>query len=289
MAALDALGCQVTLDRAATRRWRRFAGTDEERAGAFARAAAHRGSGTVMITRGGYGLSRILARIDYAAVAASGKRFIGNSDFTAFNAALYARCRVPSWQGPSLGEDFGRDDGDGPDPFMLQGLGATLVGRARSYRLEGVVRGSVALPAGTTLRGRLWGGNLAMLASLCGAPLMPAIRDGLLFLEDIGEAPYRVERMLLQLAASGIVQRQRAVLLGRFTRGPADERDVDEHAELFDYRLADVFETFARAAGVPVLRGLPFGHVRAKATLPFGVPVQLERAVRAIHLRVPAG
>ena len=118
------------------------------------------------------------------------------------------------------------------------------------------------------LEGPLWGGNLAMLCSLLGTPYFPRIDGGILFVEDVGEPPFRIERLLYQLHLSGVLGRQRALILGDFT-------DCRPSAYDNGYGLGEGFAQLRRVAGIPVLDGLPFGHVPDKFTLPFGVPARL--------------
>jgi muramoyltetrapeptide carboxypeptidase len=116
--------------------------------------------------------------------------------------------------------------------------------------------------------GMLWGGNLAMLAGLAGSPYFPAIEGGLLFVEDVAEPPYRVERMLYHLLHAGVLGAQKALLVGDFTSYRVSEYDNG-------YDLDVALERIAAVAGIPVVRGLPFGHGPAKLTLPFGAPGRL--------------
>ena len=129
------------------------------------------------------------------------------------------------------------------------------------------------------VEGRLWGGNLAMLVSLLGTPYFPTIDDGILFLEDVGEHPYRVERMLLQLQQAGVLERQRAVVLGEFT---AYKLGAYENGYDFEAMLAYVRATLP----LPVLTGLPLGHVRRHTTLPFGGMARLASSARGFTLTI---
>ncbi|MBJ7263652.1 MAG: LD-carboxypeptidase, partial [Burkholderiaceae bacterium] len=197
----------TSLDRTALAVAQRFAGTDAERAASVARAL-DQVHPVVMATRGGYGLTRILPMIDWTAVAASGKRFVGHSDFTAFNLALLAQTGGVSYSGASLIADFGGEERDD--------LTEALFGEVVRDELEILSFESDDADA-VDCRGTLWGGNLATLCALAGTPYMPDIHGGILFLEDVAEHPYRVERMLTQLWHAGVLARQRAVVLGQFT------------------------------------------------------------------------
>ena len=127
------------------------------------------------------------------------------------------------------------------------------------------------------LEGPVWGGNLAVLCSLVGTPYFPRIDGGILFVEDVGEPPFRIERLLYQLQLSGVLGRQRALLLGDFSQCRPSGYDNG-------YGLADSFEQIRRAAGIPVLGGLPMGHEPDKFTLPFAAPARLRVAGGTAHL-----
>ncbi|MEK9719703.1 MAG: LD-carboxypeptidase, partial [Quisquiliibacterium sp.] len=196
LATLRAAGFAPVLDRAAGKVRQRFAGSDAERLGAFARAAKQP-AGIVMTTRGGYGLTRILAGLDFEALAASGKQWVGLSDFTAFHLAMLARTKSVTWAGPALLDDFSVPKGAQPDEVTVGSFREAMDGvlEAVGFRCAG--------PSGLQARGTLWGGNLTIVCSLLGTPWFPRVDGGILFLEDVNEHPYRIERMLSQLLHAG--------------------------------------------------------------------------------------
>jgi muramoyltetrapeptide carboxypeptidase len=265
VARLKALGHEVELDAAVFARHMRFAGDDATRLAAIDRAAAS-GADVALITRGGYGLTRLLPDIRYKAVAKAidkGLSFVGLSDFTAFQSAVLAQTGSVTWAGPALGEDFGVE---GEPDDIMQACFEDLVsgqGEGTGWQLP---RGEAVAPI--ELRGTLWGGNLSVLASLVGTPWLPKVKGGILFLEDVHEHPYRVERMLTQLLHAGVLARQRAVVLGHFTNYKPVPHDRG-------YRLATVVDWLRQKLKAPVLTGLPFGHVPTKVTLPVGAKVHL--------------
>ncbi|ALK97346.1 peptidase S66 [Massilia sp. WF1] len=237
----------------------RFGGTDEARLAQLNAAAADPEVQVVVALRGQYGMTRLLPHIDFDRMADSGKIFVGFSDITAFHMALYARRRAISYAGPMFAGDFGAPE---PVDFTLDDFWRCLAGPTHAVTGQGA--GNPALD----VSGTVWGGNLAMMMSLAGTPYFPVIDGGILFLEDIAEHPYRVERMLLQLMQSGVLARQRAIVLGDFSGyrlSPAD------NGYNFDEMLAYLRATLP----CPVLTGLAFGHIPRRVTIPFGAQGQL--------------
>ena len=270
LANLRRAGFAPELDRCALKRRQRFAGSDDERAGAFARAAAQPAP-IVMITRGGYGLSRILPALDYRSLARAGKRWVGLSDFTAFQLAMLARARAVTWSGPALLDDFAAE--------RFEDLDETTLGafqEAMSGALE-IVGFRYAGPKDVEARGTLWGGNLSIVCSLLGTPFFPKVDGGILFLEDVNEHPYRIERLLAQLLHAGVLDRQRAVLIGHVTG-----YRLAEHDRGFD--LPAVIRWLRAQTKTPILTGLPFGHASPKLTLPHGAEVALGIEGRTCYL-----
>jgi muramoyltetrapeptide carboxypeptidase len=264
---LQAQGHEVEIDPAALTSHMRFAGDDATRIAAIGRAAAS-GADIALISRGGYGLTRILPGLPYKAIAKgidAGTQFVGLSDFTAFNQAVLAQTGRITWQGPALGEDFG--PAEAPDDIMQacfddlveeQGEGAGWQRPTSEAALQARVKDGV-----------LWGGNLSVLTSMLGTPYFPTVHKGVLFLEDVGEHPYRIERMLTQLLHAGVLARQKAIVFGQFTQFKL----VPAHDKGF--KLATVVEWLRSQVKVPVLTGLPFGHVPTKVLLPVGAKVDL--------------
>ena len=261
---LKALGHDVEVDRDALSSHMRFAGDDDTRLAAIARAAAS-GADVALISRGGYGLTRILDRIDYPAVAKAiegGTEFVGISDFTAFQLALLAKTGSISWAGPALCEGFGAEPE--PDDIMEDCFNDLLLGQGEGAgwrlpaRLEDFKLGNA----------QLWGGNLSVLVSLIGTPYFPKIKGGILFLEDVAEPPYRVERMLSQLLHAGIFAKQKAILMGQFTDYKLTPHDKG-------FKLKTVFDWLQSQIAAPVLSNLPYGHVQTKVMLPVGAKVDL--------------
>ncbi|HKW81215.1 MAG TPA: LD-carboxypeptidase [Casimicrobiaceae bacterium] len=269
IARLEATGRRVIVDPTVRRRWQRFAAPDDERLAAVTRMADDAGVDLAIAVRGGYGWSRLLDRIDFAALAAVGKCWLGHSDFTAFQLAAWTHARMVSFSGPMAAYDFGAAS---PSSFTLEHCWGLL--DASSYEIELPLDGPDFDATGT-----LWGGNLAMVAHLVGTRHFPHIDGGLLALEDVGEHPYRIERMLYQLHFAGILARQRAVLLGSFNGFEPSPNDNG-------YDLATAIGQARERFGVPIFCGLPFGHCRDKLTLPFGGRCELAVAGGRARMRL---
>jgi muramoyltetrapeptide carboxypeptidase len=263
---LGQLGFAVETDEAAALRAQRFAGDDDVRLAAVHRVAAARPS-VALATRGGYGLTRLLDRIDWKRIASSvesGTRWVGMSDMTSLQLGLLAHAGGITWAGPLACEDFGRSEGDGGVDDVTEACFA----EAMSGELEAIgFRTGVGFD-GLDARGVLWGGNLCVVNSLLATPHFPRIRNGILFLEDVNEHPYRIERNLLQLHEAGVLDAQRAIVLGAFTAWKKSPNDRG-------YALRTAIERVRAATKTPILAGLPFGHVPTKVCLPVGARVRL--------------
>ena len=267
---LKALGFEVQIDPSARARHQRFAGDDETRLAALHRIA-HAAPGIAMATRGGYGLTRLLDRIDWPLIAKSiarGTRWVGHSDMTTLQLGLLASSKLGAkaitWAGPLAADDFGRaDEAGGVDEItrdcFLEAMSGAL--EAVGFRTEPGFDGLEA-------RGTLWGGNLCMVNSLLGTKYMPRIKGGVLFLEDVNEHPYRVERNLLQLHQAGVLDAQKAVVLGAFSASRKATHDRG-------FSLKTVVAHLRTLTKTPILTGLPFGHVPTKVTMPVGARVTL--------------
>ena len=263
---LQAQGHQVEVDADALSSHMRFAGNDETRLNAIQRAAGS-GADIALISRGGYGLTRLLTQLPYKSIAKAidkGMQFVGLSDFTAFQLAVYAKTQRITWQGPALGEDFG-SEGE-PDDIMQACFEDLCLeqGEGTGWRFP---TADIAKPVKVN-NAVLWGGNLTVLTSLLGTPYFPLIQGGVLFLEDVGEHPYRVERMLTQLFNAGILQQQKAIVFGQFTSYKLVSHDKG-------FKLQTVINRLRAQLKLPVLTGLPFGHVPTKVLLPIGAQVDL--------------
>jgi muramoyltetrapeptide carboxypeptidase len=272
-------GCEVeglsVLDRAV----QRYAGSDGERAADInALATQSPLPNVVLAVRGGYGATRLLPYLHFDALRErltdTSTVLVGHSDFTAVQLALYAKSGLCTFAGPMLGADFGAPD---LCAFTWNHFWSTVGAPHSSARWK-----TSDDACELDVQGPLWGGNLAVLCSLIGTPYFPGregrgIDDGILFVEDVGEPPFRIERLLYQLHLSGVLGRQRALILGSFTRcAPADYDN--------GYTIDSAFAQIRGVTPVPVIGGMPMGHEAEKFSLPFGVNARLR--VSAGHARL---
>lgn len=260
---LEAAGFRVRIEPSCSRHRGFFAGTDEERAEELNRLFADREVRAILCARGGYGAARILPLLDFDLVRNNPKLVIGFSDITALHAALLEHAGLAVVHGPmasTLTEE----------KCVPETWNAFLAGLASPWR-----KGDAAAPFGNSLsalsggvaEGPLVGGNLTVLASLVGTPWALQGNGAILFLEEVGEKSYRIDRMLWQLEASGLFSRIAGVVFGQFTACGADEGDDETDA---------VLASWAERIGKPAVKGLEAGHGKRNLFLPLGVPVRLD-------------
>ena len=286
---LQKQGIEVLNATCVSRVEQRFAGSDAERLAEINQIATLSPDSVVVAMRGGYGLHRLLPGIEWSAISKavkSGIQICGHSDFTVFQLGLLAQTGSITLAGPMLNFDFAcqGEQGDGvtPNAFMWAHFQKAITER----KLDCTIRAAQPFlrnPASGQASGMLWGGNLTVLAGLVGTPYLPnqqQTQGGILFLEDVNEHPYRIERMLMQLLDTGILGNQSAILLGGFSAYRLYDNDrgytLESAINAISKRLPD---------NIPVLAGLPFGHQADKLTLPVGAQanVQYDAAGFTIH------
>ena len=276
---LEARGIAVANKDCVHRVYERFAGSDEERLTELNRLSKLDAQTLVMAMRGGYGLHRLLPGIEWGAIAKAiqgGLQICGHSDFTVFQLGLLAKTGAITLAGPMLNYDFGRLADDGapvvPDAFMWQHFQDAIENRKLECQVT-APQSFLGKASSHALKGLLWGGNLTVLAGLVGTPYLPSAKQtqgGILFLEDVNEHPYRIERMLMQLLDTEVLSNQSAILLGGFSAYRLYDNDkgysLERAIEVIRKRLSD---------DIPILTGLPFGHQSNKLTMPVGATASL--------------
>ncbi|MEO8334388.1 MAG: LD-carboxypeptidase [bacterium] len=242
-----------------------LAGSDAERLRDFNAALADPSVDGIWCLRGGYGAMRLLGGIDVDAMRLRPRTLIGFSDITVLHTALSGPGDVITFHGPTARSPL--------SAFSRDSLSRAVVQQVDPC---GTVFDATTVRAGRA-EGRLVGGNLSLLASLCGTPFAPDFTGAILVLEDIGEATYRIDRMLRQLALSGAFAKLAGIVFGRFTDGtdPADESSCD---------LSDILREAADLAGVPAISGAPVGHIDDQWTIPIGALAELDADTRTLHV-----
>jgi muramoyltetrapeptide carboxypeptidase len=274
---LEGLGYRVLLGKSITAVHGYLAGTDVERV-ADLHAMFERGDvRAIFCVRGGYGSPRLLSLLNYRLVRRNPKIFVGYSDITGLQLALWKKAGLVTFHGPMVGVDMA----DTMDSFTEEILWSLLTSTKK--------QGKITLPdnKATTVfpgrgTGRLLGGNLALVVSLLGTPFQPSFSGSILFLEDIGEEPYRIDRMLVQLSNTRILGRSTAILAGQFT--DCEPEDKTKPSLTVDQLLSEA----ANSARRPLLAHLPFGHENPKMTMPVGIRARVDASARQIELLEPA-
>lgn len=251
-----------------------FAGTPARRAAEIGEAFADPECGAVIAVRGGYGLSTVVPLLDAAALAASPKIVVGCSDLTVLLNFLVQEAGITAIHGPMVAA-LGRGD----DPEGAERLRTLMTRGDKAPELRSAMDDADAFCLSPGVgRGRAVGGSLSLLASTCGTPWQVDTRGAVLFIEDVAERPYRIDRLLTQLAQAGLFDEVAAVVVGDMTG--CDERDGS-----LSWRHAA--ERIFRSLSVPVLVGLSFGHDVPNLAIPLGVDVQVDASAGVVRFREP--
>lgn len=259
-----------------------LAGKDADRAADVNAMFADPEVRAVFAVRGGWGCARILPYLDFATIRANPKLLVGFSDITALHLAFAARAGFPTIHGPNAASGWPRFSWDAFRAIAFDGATPLLVNPvAHEDRL--VQRsGRIRTFRGGKAAGRLLGGNLTVLAALVGTPWMPAFDGAILFLEDVGEAPYRIDRMLTQLSLAGLLGKVAGVVFGQCTNCAASD------ASYGGFTVSEVLQQHLEPLGVPAFQGAAIGHVASQFSLPVGVRAEIDADLGSIRLLEPA-
>ncbi len=269
--ALEKFGFRPKLGKNVRARLGFLAGTDRERAADVMQMFTDKKVKAIICLRGGYGASRILDRLDYAVIRRNPKIFAGYSDITALHFALAKKANLISIHAPMLNGELQAKDL--PEFTRKSFFKTVMEAKAAGGICNGYQEKTATILCGGVAEGRLIGGNLSLICSAIGTPFIPSLKGTILFFEDISEKPYRLDRMLTQLLNGGILKQVAGVAVGV-------NRKCDDHSanKTGEYRqsAADVVKERLSSLRVPVVTGLPFGHVDLNATLPVGVKARLD-------------
>ncbi len=270
---LESLGYRAIVGANVTKTKGYLAGDDAERASDLETMFSNRHVRAIICVRGGYGTPRLLARLNYRLITQNPKIFVGFSDITSLSMAFWKKCGLITFHGPMLGVDMA----DKIEPFTEDFFWRTLTSKERLGRVSLPQDASPIsfFPGKST--GRLLGGNLSMIVSMLGTPYQPNFNGTVLFIEENGEEPYRVDRMMMQLRNASVLSKTKAVLAGQFTDC------VPEDPSKASFSVEDILHESATSAAKPFLANMPFGHVGRKMTLPVGLKVRVDAASKVVE------
>ena len=257
---LESMGFRLIIPEGIYRRRGYLAGSDVERAVLLNELFKNRQVKAIICARGGFGSTRILQYLDYKAIRENPKIFVGFSDITAILSALYIKCRLVTYHGPmvtTLGQ---------ADRMTRESLMSVLLSDSK-FELK--PKNCFVIQSGVAA-GPVVGGNLSILCSLMGTPAQPDYNGRILFLEDRSEAPYRIDRMLIQMKQSGCLERLAGLILGSF-------EGCGQYDEVMEI-VADIIRDF----DFPVMAGFEAGHGRTNLTFPMGLEAILDTEERAL-------
>lgn len=269
---LAELGFQTKVGKYARGRNGFLSGTDSERLSDLHWAFSDKEVDAVWCIRGGYGTSRILPFIDYKLIKKNPKIIIGFSDITALNLAIYQKTGLVTFHGPNAGSTF--------TDYSKTHIVNTLMNPVSKYEIKlpeptidedpELYKANIITPG--KCRGELIGGNLSLLIALTGTDYsLKKVKGKILFIEDVNESPYRVDRMLTQLRQSIDMRSLAGIAVGVFTRGESEQNVVSQSLlDVLKDRLGDLI--------IPVIHGLSFGHIRENFTIPLGIKAEMDTA-----------
>lgn len=266
---IEALGFKALLGSNVRARLGFLAGNDRQRAADLMGMFRNPKVKAIFCIRGGYGTSRLLDRLSFAEIKRHPKILVGYSDITSLHCALLAHARLVCFHGPMLNSDLNKPDL--PDYTRSSLLRSVTQSHPGGSIRQGYTGDSIQVIRSGRASGRLMGGNLSLLCSTMGTPVQPAFKGSILFLEDLDEKPYRFDRMLTHLLNGGALQQVSGIAVGI-------NAGCDDRAQAGEYRqsLEDVLRERLLPLKVPVVSGLPFGHIPHNATLPLGVKATLD-------------
>ena len=259
-----------------------FAGTDEQRAADLNAMFADPEVRAIHCVRGGWGCARVLPLLDWPMIAKNPKILLGYSDITALLLSLHARTGLVTFHGP-VGASQWNPFNVGYLKRVLQEGEAVTFENLKEIDEDDltVVENRVQTLYPGTARGRLLGGNLTVLTSLVGSGYLPDWDGCILFIEDVEEAPYRIDRMLTQLRLAGILQKARAVIWGHCT-------DCSPGESFGSLTVTEVLQDHIRPLKVPAWQGAMIGHIDRQFTLPVGAEVEVDATAGTVKMLEPA-
>jgi muramoyltetrapeptide carboxypeptidase len=271
---LERLGYHVKLGTFIRSEHGYLAGIDENRAADFNEMVRDKNVKAIFAIRGGYGTPRILQMIDYRSLKANPKIIVGHSDLTGLQLAVFRKTGLVTFSGPMTGVEMWK----GIDPYTEEHLWRLLTSTKNIGVLNNPKDEPLKILKDGNARGQLIGGNLSLLACLMGTSFQPKLKGSILFIEDVEEAPHRVDRMLAQLLNAGVLPTLAALVFGKFT--DCDPSDANKPYLTID----QVQKEYAEKIKCPVLANLQYGHIARKLTIPIGVQAVIQTEKRGVNI-----
>jgi muramoyltetrapeptide carboxypeptidase len=251
-----------------------LAGTDKERAEDFNNMVRDKEVKAIFSIRGGYGTPRLLQMVDYKALKNNPKIIVGYSDITALQLAIFCKIGLVTFSGPMTGVEMCKE----MNPYTEEHFWRLLTSTKKIGVLKNPDDEPIKILKHGNTRGRILGGNLSLLTCLLGTAFQPSMRNTILFLEDVEEAPHRVDRMLAHLFNAGVLKSLSALVFGRFTEcNPSDPNEPH-------LTIDQIQEEYADKINCPVIANFQYGHIPRKLTLPFGLQTALETKKHRIEI-----
>ena len=272
---LEALGFIVSYTKNILSRNGYLAGTDEQRASDLNEMFSRNDIDGIVAARGGYGCTRILPLLDYNLIEKNPKVLLGYSDITALHMAIYSKTGLVSFHGPVGISTFNEYTVSNLKNILLYSLENLTLYNAEDDEHNN--SNSFTIISGKS-SGRLIGGNLSLMVSLIGTPYDFDPSGKLIFIEEIGEQPYRIDRMLIQMIEAGKFEKASGIILGEFVDCEPGKNDLNS------FSLKEVLYNCLYNLNVPVIYGMSFGHIKNKLTLPIGINAELNSISQTITL-----
>ncbi len=271
---LESLGYRVEVGKNVGKVHGYLAGSTEDRLDDLHSMFKNKDVRAIFCVRGGYGSTRMLDKIDYNLIKRNPKIFVGYSDISALQLAFFHKTGLVTFAGPMVSIDFSGEVSKYTEEIFWR-----LITSNKSY-------GKIELPDGEkisalkkgTVKGRILGGNLALISSLVGTDYLPDMRDKILFIEEVGELPYRIDRMLNQLRLSKILNHVKGVILGAFI--DCNETDPTKRT----LSLGEVMEDYFGRLDIPVVYNFKHGHIKDNVTIPLGIMFKLNASRNSIEI-----
>lgn len=262
---LEKLGYKTILGKNSSKSYGYLAGSDDERVSDLHEMFANKDVKAIFCTRGGYGSPRLLNRIDYKLIRRNPKIFVGYSDITTLQLAFYKKCGLVTFAGPMLAVDFYNNVSSFTEEFFW----SLITSDKKMGKIKQPENRNIKKFIKNSSEGIVLGGNLALMTSIMGTEYFPSFKEKILMLEEVGETPYRVDRLLNQLKLAGIFEQVNGILLGAFT--DCEEADLSKKTLSLDQVLDDYLSNLK----VNVTLNFQHGHIKDNITVPFGTRIKV--------------